>query len=126
MDETIIAALNNDLTIDIVTTGRKSGKPRRLEIWFHQVADRIYITGTSGKRDWYANLLGNPKFMFCLKESVVAEMPAIARPITDPNERHQILTHPKMSWYHNQVQSIEEFVNHAPLVEITFSQETND
>jgi hypothetical protein len=121
MDDKIKQALSDDLTIDIITTGRKSGKPRRIEIWFHQVADKIYITGTPGKRDWYANLLENRNLVFCLKESVVAEMPAFAHPITDPTQRHQILTHPKMSWYHNQVHSLQDFLDNAPLVEITFT-----
>lgn len=60
IDDKIRRALQTDDTIDITTVGRKSGEPRRIEIWFRQVDGRIYITGTPGTRDWYANLLHNP------------------------------------------------------------------
>ncbi|MGH2983824.1 MAG: hypothetical protein ACRDK5_06185 [Solirubrobacterales bacterium] len=35
MDEAIERALENDRTIDITTLGRRSGEPRRIEIWMH-------------------------------------------------------------------------------------------
>ena len=57
MDDAVRRALENDLVIDITTTGRKTGRPRRKEIWFHNIDGHLYITGTPGRRDWYANLL---------------------------------------------------------------------
>ena len=39
------AALERGHTIDITTTGRRSGEPRRIEIVFHNVDGRIYISG---------------------------------------------------------------------------------
>ena len=80
MDEHIRNALEQDETIDITTTGRKSGQPRRTEIWFRRVRGRTYITGTPGPRDWYVNMLADPRFIFHLKESVQADLPARARP----------------------------------------------
>ena len=75
MDESIKQALERDRTIDITTTGRKTGQPRRTEIWFHNVEGRLYITGTPGRRDWYANLLAHPEFTFHLKQSVAPTCP---------------------------------------------------
>ena len=84
MDENIRKALENDRTIDIITTGAKSGLPRKIEIWFTNLAGRIIICGTPGSRgeqgprtprDWLANLKANPDFTFCLKESINAELP---------------------------------------------------
>src|SRR4051812_46118429 len=80
-------ALANDRVIDITTIGSRSGQPRRKEMWFHNIDGRIYITGTPGKRDWYANMVANPSFTFHLKESATADLAARARPITDPDER---------------------------------------
>ena len=60
MDESVQQALERDRTIDITTTGRNTGQPRRKEIWFHNIEGRLYITGTPGSRDWYANLAANP------------------------------------------------------------------
>ena len=90
MDASVRDALANDRTIDITTTGRSSGLPRRIETWFYRVDDQIYLTGSPGRRDWYANLLANPDFTFHLKESVAADLPARAAPITDPQERRVI------------------------------------
>lgn len=120
MDEQIRQALATDSTIDITTTGRKSGQPRRIEIWFKQVDGRIYITGTPGTRDWFANLLANPAFIFHLKQSVQADLPARARIITDEAERRAILADPVMAWYHNQVDSLDKLVEGAPLIEVLF------
>jgi deazaflavin-dependent oxidoreductase (nitroreductase family) len=81
MTPEIAAALANDRVIDITTVGRKSGEPRRIEIWFHRIDGRYYITGTPGARSWYANLVAHPDFTFHLKESVKADLAARATPV---------------------------------------------
>lgn len=121
MDEKIKQALATDETIDMTTMGRKSGQPRRIEIWFKQVDGRTYITGTPGPRDWYANLLENPNFIFHLKESVQADLPARARFVLNPAERRVILSAPGMAWYHEQVESLDELVTGSPLIEVIFT-----
>lgn len=80
-------------TIDITTTGRRSGQPRRIEIWFYQFGGSIYLSGTPGPRtrDWLANLAAEPHFVFHLKHPVRAELPAVATVITDPHERRRVL-----------------------------------
>ncbi|MCE7984260.1 MAG: DUF385 domain-containing protein [Caldilinea sp. CFX5] len=123
MNATIQQALDQDETIDITTIGRKSGQPKRMEIWFRRVAGRTYITGTPGQRDWYANLLAEPRFTFHLKESVQADLPARAQPITDPAERRRILADPVMRWYQQQVGSLDELVAGSPLVEVLFEED---
>ena len=45
MDERIQRALSRGHRIDITTTGRKTGAPRRIEIVFHNIDGRIYISG---------------------------------------------------------------------------------
>jgi len=88
MDDQIARALAADRVIDITTIGRLSGEPRRIEIWFHRSEGRYYITGTPGRpRSWYANLVAHPDFTLHLKESATADLPATARPITEPAER---------------------------------------
>ena len=42
----IQAALERGHTIDITTTGRRNGEPRRLEIVFNKIDGLIYISGT--------------------------------------------------------------------------------
>lgn len=122
MDEKIRQALATDEVIDITTRGRKSGHPRRVEIWFKQVNGRTYITGTPGPRDWYANLLENPNFIFHLKESIQADLPARARFVLNPAERRVILSDPCMAWYHEQVDSLGDLVKGSPLIEVIFTE----
>lgn len=39
-----------DRTIDITTTGRRSGQPRRIEICFYRFEDQIYLSGIPAPR----------------------------------------------------------------------------
>ena len=87
-------AMACDMTIDITTIGRRSGVPRRIEIWFLNVGGTIYITGTSGTRDWFANLLADPHLTFHLKQSVTAELAATAEVVLDPDERRSVFLAP--------------------------------
>ena len=73
MDAEVKRALELGDVIDITTTGRKTGRPRRIEIRFHNIDGHLYITGTPGRpRDWYANLLAHPEFTFHLKCDLAA------------------------------------------------------
>jgi deazaflavin-dependent oxidoreductase (nitroreductase family) len=110
------AALDAGEVIDITTTGRTSGQPRRIEIGFHNIAGRLYITGTPGPRSWYANLLANPDFTFHLKRSVLVDLPARARPITEADERREVL-----GALHERLDvggTLEEWLASSPLVEV--------
>lgn len=120
MDETIKQALANDRVIDITTIGRTSGQPRRKEMWFHNVDGRLYITGTPGTRDWYANLVANPAFTFHLKQSVTADLAAHARPITDPDERLVVLT-PILAKL-GRSDNMEAWMADSPLVAVTIDE----
>ena len=93
LDPQVQEALKKDRVIDITTTGRKTGEPRRREIWFHNVNDVLYIAGLvlPGSRSWYANVLADPCMTFHLKGTVQANLPARATPITDPTERRRVL-----------------------------------
>lgn len=113
------AALADDLTIDITTTGRRSGEPRRIEIWFMHVDGTIYITGTPGRRDWFANLSANPAFTFHLKGSVVADLPAQAVVVSDHEERRRLFAAATSSWYVERI-PIHEMIATAPVVRVTF------
>jgi hypothetical protein len=118
MNEQIWRALESDRTIDITTTGRVSGLTRRIEIWFHNVDGAIYITGTPGTRDWYANLLAEPSFTFHLKDSIQADLAATADPVTDPGERRRLLKviTDRVSASH----PVDEWVADSPLVHVEF------
>ena len=115
MNDAIRKALATERRIDITTTGRTSGKPHRMEIFFHSLEDAVYISGHPGHRDWYANLLTEPRFTFHLKESIQADIAARATPIHDPVQRRDIITriHQKTKLYEGQ---LEAWVQRSPLV----------
>jgi deazaflavin-dependent oxidoreductase (nitroreductase family) len=77
-------------TVDITTTGARTGLPRRIEIWFYHFDGRWFLSGLPGPSSWYANLLAHPDFTFHLKHGVHADLSARARPITDAGERRQL------------------------------------
>lgn len=112
------------MTVDITTIGRRSGLPRRIEIWAHCLAGRVFITGSPGRRGWYSNMVAQPSFAFHLKEGVVADLQAVARPVTDEAERRTIFAELKrMSpWTRRWGIDVEEWVKGSRLVEVTLTQ----
>lgn len=87
------AAGTRERIIDITTLGRRTGLPRRIEIFFYRAAGATYLcSGANGTAtDWHANLLANPDFTFHLKNGIRADLPAQATPVTDPAERQAVL-----------------------------------
>ena len=76
--------------IDMPTTGRHTGMPRRIETVYHRIGGPIYISGSpvaERTRAWLLNLDAEPRFTFHLKGRVVADLPATARIIADDAER---------------------------------------
>ena len=116
MSEQVQRALTHDRTVDITTIGRRSGEPRRIEIWFHNLGGRIYISGLPGRRGWYANVVAHPDFVFHLKETAQADIPARARPITDPAERRRVL--PELLAGIGREAGLEDWVDRSPLIEV--------
>ena len=118
MDDRIRQALTRGRTVDITTTGRRSGQPRRIEIVFHNIDGRIYLSGMPSRRrrSWLANLEANPRFTFHLKGPVRADLPATARVITDEAERRAVLTHVAHNWRRDDV---ETMVRYSPLAEVS-------
>ena len=117
LDPKITKALSRGGVIDITTAGAKSGKPRRLEIVFHNIDGKIFISGMPGfPRGWLANLKADPHFTFHLKRGVSADLPATARIITDEDERRKRLAPIAKAWKRND---LERMVTESPLIEVT-------
>ena len=127
MDERIRHALGRGHTIDITTTGRRTGEPRRIEIVFHNIDGRIVISGSprpDRTRAWIHNLAADPHLTFHLKRSVTADLPATARIVTDEAERRQIADWIVANAWRNQ--DSDQMTAHAPMIEITFDEQNAD
>ena len=119
MDEKVRTALRIDMTIDITTTGRNSGQPRRIEIWSQYFDDRLIVTGSPGRRGWYANLVAQPEFTYNLKDEFKADLPAVATPVTEESERRAIFTRLRdvsLFWQRLGMGDLEAWVVGSPLV----------
>lgn len=116
-DSAIRRVLRHGHNIDITTTGRRTGLPRRIEITFHSFDGRLYISGMPSHRAraWLQNLRADPRFIFHLKALIQADLPATAREITDEAERREVLAKVARVWNRDP----EPMVRFSPLIEVT-------
>jgi deazaflavin-dependent oxidoreductase (nitroreductase family) len=119
LDDKVLDALSRPMTVvDISTTGRQSGKERRIEIVLHSIDGRLYISGQPSphRRSWLANLDANPNFTLHVKRGARADLPVTAREITDQKERRQVLEEVAKHWKRDDVDTM---VQYSPLIEVT-------
>ncbi len=119
MDALVRQTLSRGLTIDITTTGRRTGQARRIEIVTHVFDGHLYISGlpSTRTRAWIRNLEADPNLTVHLKgPGAIADLPATARIITDAEERQQILDQVARVWRRSDV---AEMVRFSPLIEVT-------
>jgi hypothetical protein len=116
-------------TIEITSRGRRSGLERRIEIWFHRIDGRWYLTGMPSPRSWYANVRANPRFVVHLKHGVTADLPATAVPVDEATRRRVITAvldlqdRPEYAARDSQRQNFDDWFARSPLVEIVFDDE---
>ena len=119
MNDDVRRFLDRGGIIDITTTGRTSGEPRRLEIVFHNIGGRLVISGMpipGRTRAWLRNLEADPRMTVHLKGAVQADLPAWGRVVTEEAERRALLAHVARNWNRSDV---DVMVAHSPLVEVT-------
>jgi hypothetical protein len=119
LDPAVERAIENDRTIDITTVGRQSGEPKRIEIWRYRYGGRTFLSGSPGTRDWYANLVAHPEFTYHLKGTAQADLPAVARPITDEAERREVIEGILEDLGRGSAK-LEDWVASSPLAEVEF------
>jgi len=116
MDATTVTALHHSQVIDLTTIGRRTGQPRRIEIFLHDQDGLLFISGmprADRTRDWIHNIAADPRVVLHLKQSVTADIPATARIVTDPAERRPLMEAAARRWGRSDV---DEMVRHSPLI----------
>jgi deazaflavin-dependent oxidoreductase (nitroreductase family) len=111
----MLAGLATEDYAYLTTTGRRTGAPHEIEIWFATDGETIWmISGGRDRSDWVQNLLATPAAVLRIARETFA---ATARPaLADPSERRRAAEalHAK---YAGQVSaSAEEWVADAYLV----------
>jgi len=122
------ASRARERTIDITTTGARTGLPSRIEVWFYRVDGQIDLSTQPVRRGWYANILHTPSFTFHLKHGVRADLPAIGTPVRDPQQREavfrSIIADLNQPWnpagIPQPVEPLEEWLAGSPLVRVDF------
>jgi deazaflavin-dependent oxidoreductase (nitroreductase family) len=121
MNQATREAMNGGGIADITTIGRKTGSPRRIEIYFHHFDGEYYLTGRPGrKRDWEANIGANPEFTLHLKRGVAVDVPVVGEPEPDPEERARVLRRALIESWDSPTEGVDESLHHwvekAPFV----------
>ena len=76
--------LSRSQEITITVTGRKSGRPISIPVWFVLEDDKLYLLPVQGSdTQWYKNVLKNPKIQIDAG-GAKAELKVV--PITDPKQ----------------------------------------
>jgi deazaflavin-dependent oxidoreductase (nitroreductase family) len=71
----------------LTTTGRRTGKPHRIEIWFGMEDGRVYLlSGGRDRSDWVRNLQANPEVTIELGGKTLA---GVARVVPEGSEEDQ-------------------------------------
>lgn len=119
MDDSTFKELHQSQVIDLTTTGRRSGLPRRIEIFLHDDDGLLFISGTpraDRTRDWIHNITADPNVVVHLKQATAVDIPATARVVTDQAERRPLIAAAARRWGRTDV---EEMLQHSPLIVLT-------
>ena len=125
-DDITRTALHHSQVIDLTTTGRRTGRPRRIEIFLHDQDGLLFITGmprADRTRDWIHNIEADPHVVVHLKQSVVADIPASARVITDPDERRPLIEAAARRWGRTDIANMMEY---SPLIVLSVDGDATD
>ncbi|MCH1884427.1 nitroreductase/quinone reductase family protein [Agrococcus sp. ARC_14] len=128
------ASSARERTVDITTIGARSGRARRIEIWFYRAFGEIYLTTTPARRDWFANIVANPRFTIHLKHGLRADLAASGEAITDESTRRRVfasiiddLNQPSNpAGLPQPVAPLAAWLAGSPLVHVTFEETTHD
>lgn len=83
-----LASLKDEAYCYLTTTGRVSGKPHEIEIWFGVTGGRLYLMAGGGERsDWVKNLKKNPAVTIRIRGQVYQ---ATADIVTDATEQASV------------------------------------
>ena len=84
----------------LTTTGRKSGKPHEIEIWFGIREGRLYLlSGGGDQADWVKNLKRSPRVKVRINTRTAAGTARLVRPNTrEDTAARELLDGKYMGW----------------------------
>jgi deazaflavin-dependent oxidoreductase (nitroreductase family) len=83
----------------LTTTGRRSGLPRTIEIWFALEGDVLYMLSGGGDRsDWVKNVLADPKVRVRLGSRTRSGRARIVRDADEDGRARRLLAGKYQGW----------------------------
>ena len=83
--------LRSNVDVDccyLTTTGRRSGRPHEIEIWFGVIGETLYlICGNGPTADWYLNLVADPGVLLRIEGETRRGRASV---VGDPEERRRV------------------------------------
>ncbi len=117
MDATTRETLDHSQVIDLTTTGRRTGQPRRIEIFVHNLGGQLVISGmprAGSTRAWLLNAGDDPRVtLHYTRAQSPFDVEGTARVVTDPAERRALLEGVARNWKRTDVDVMME---HSPLM----------
>jgi deazaflavin-dependent oxidoreductase (nitroreductase family) len=126
MNDIVSAALFRSQIIDLTTTGRRTGRRRRMEIFLHEKDGVLFVSGmprADRTRDWIYNIAADPRVVVHLNQSVVVDVPATARVVTGPDERLPLIEAAAQRWGRTDISAM---LQHSPLIVLNVDGDTSD
>ena len=110
-----MADFDREQYLYLTTRGRKSGRPREIEIWFTHRDGRFYIIAENDISHWLQNLRANPEVQVRVAGEKFTAKARVLAPERDLELRSEVqqLSHSKYGWSDGTV------VELAPEAEIT-------
>ncbi len=93
-------SFDQDKYLYLTTRGRKTGKPREIEIWFTHRAGRFYVIAEHATSHWVQNLQADDHVRVRVADQQWAGKARITRAETEPelNAAIQELSRKKFGW----------------------------
>ena len=116
---TSIAQLADTDLCYVTTTGRRTGAPHRIEIWFVAHDDGAYLL-TSDTADWYRNIEAHPEVLLEIGD---ARRTTIAQPVSREDPANDVVRTAMVSKYQPGYagEDLSDWSREAALVRIEWS-----
>ena len=84
----------------LTTTGRCTGEPREIELWFTRRDGRYYVIAEFAHSQWVRNLQADPRVLVRLEDGPVRATARMLDPASEPelNSAVQQLSREKYGW----------------------------
>jgi deazaflavin-dependent oxidoreductase (nitroreductase family) len=80
------------------TTGRVTGKPHEIEIWFGLRGNTLYLLSGSGRSDWVKNLLKNPSVVVRIAKHTFAGTARLVKEKEEETAARYLLAEKYQEW----------------------------